>query len=301
VPVEPPAPPPVPAVPARRPPPSPHEVVVLFDARTPGYAEIARHVASELAAERFRIATAAIERETAPEPLAALRGKPRAIVVAVGREAVEAARAELPTTPIVFCQVFNYQDLLANAPIWGVHSVPPLGLQLRSWKTVDASLARVGLIVSATHEDLAGEALQAAEAIGAQVSREISSSDRETLYLFKRLAPQLDGLWLFPDNRILSPDVLQELLSYAVAHRVGVLVFNEALLQWGALLAASSTTTDVAAGVVSVVERVAAGRTRDLPAMTPLSEVQLQLNELTAQKLGLTAAHPSRWVMREPD
>jgi hypothetical protein len=52
--------------------------------------------------------------------------------------------------------------------------------------------------------------------------------------VFKRLAPQIDGLWLVPDDRILSPAVLRELLNYAVSHGVRVCVFSDTLLQWGA-------------------------------------------------------------------
>jgi hypothetical protein len=171
-------------------------------------------------------------------------------------------------------------------------------LQLRSWKAVDASLQRIGLIVSEPQATLIQDAARAASLIQAEIDYEVSSSDRETLYLFKRLAPEIDGLWLFPDNRILSPGLLQELLDYALSHDVGVLVFNKELLPWGALLSINGTAADVARGVRGVLERVIAGQTQGLPAMTPLSEVEVQVNAPVARQLGITGASPIPWVLR---
>ena len=296
-------PPPEPAVPVPAAPvaPSPRrqEVVVLFEAGTSNYAAVAAEIAGLLPADRYRVSQLAIGDEAAS--IEAFRTKSVA-VVAVGLKAVETARAQLPGKPIVFCQVFAYEEVLAGGGrIWGVHSVPPLALQLKNWKAVDPTLQTVALILSEAPAQLAAEAVRAAATIAADVRFETSSSDRETLYLFKRLASEVDGLWLFPDNRVLSPDVLRELLSYASSHGVGVLTLNEALLQWGALLSASSTPADVAQTVRSVLGRVVAGRTQNLPAMTPLSVVELRINQGIATTLGLPIIPQSRWIARDPD
>ena len=148
---------------------------------------------------------------------------------------------------------------------------------------------------------MADEARRAASALAADLLVETSASDRETLYLFRRLATAVDGLWLLPDNAALSPQVLRELLSYASSRGIGVLTFNEALLARGALLTATAVPADVAATVQHVVERVVAGRTADLPAMTPLSAAELTVNPSVAAELGLPPIAEPRWVTREPD
>jgi hypothetical protein len=280
--------------------PRPHEVVVLFRTDAPAQAEIATVLETLLPDQRYRVVQVPLD-PAAPDALADMRVSHGAVAVAIGREAVEAARTHLPATALVFCQVFNYQNLLGAERTWGVQSVPPLGLQLATWKALDNSLHRIGLIVSEGHAELVDEATQAATVAAAEVSAAVSSSDRETLYLFKRLAPELDGLWLLPDNSILSPSVLQEVLTYALTHRISVLVLNDALLDWGALLSASSTAADVAFTVRGVIERVVSGRTELLPAMTPLSEVEFQVNRSVADRLGIPVGQQSRWVLREPD
>lgn len=274
-----------------------HRIVLLYPGGAAADSEIAAAIAARLEPERFDVTL--VDVETSGEPLS---GQPAAVAVAVGRAAAVRALAMVPGRPVVVCQVFNYQELMSgDAPLWGVHALPPLALQLRGWKAADASLERIGLIVSEAHAALVPEFLAAARQIGAGVEIERSASDRETLYLFKRMAPRIDGLWLLPDNAILSPGVLRELLGYALSHEVGVLGFSEALLPWGALLSARSVPDDVAASVQGVLEQIIAGRLERLERMTPLSTVALDFNPEAARRLGLAIVPDTTWVLHEPD
>ena len=130
------------------------------------------------------------------------------------------------------------------------------------------------------------------------VRHEISSSDRETLYLFKRLAPQIDGLWLVPDDRILSPAVLRDVLNYAVTHGIRVCAFSDALLDWGALLSASSTPGDTARTLYRVLETMMAGGTNNVPSLTPVSELVVRINPMVAGRLGMTLPPHASWLIR---
>jgi ABC-type uncharacterized transport system substrate-binding protein len=185
--------------------------------------------------------------------------------------------------------------------MWGVRALPPLALQLRGWRSIDPTLRTVALIVSDPDAELATEAREAAGIAAADLLVETSTSDRETLYLFRRMAAGVDGLWLLPDSAALGPSTLREILSYAAARGIGVLTFNDALLARGALLSATSVAADVAATVRGIVERVVAGRTRDLPVMTPLSAAEFAINAQLAATLGLPPVSATRWVTREPD
>lgn len=287
---------PVPAPAA--PPPPPAEIALILDTTTPAHAPVAAEIEAALPARRFRVT-----RFTSAEAagLAALRGRP-VTVVAVGTEAVRAARAALPDQPLVFCQVPSDDEALqAGGAIWGVEPLPPLALQLESWQAVDPTLRTVVLIVGAAGAALADEARAAAASLATDLIVETSASDRETLYLFRRLATAVDGLWLLPDNDALSPQVLRELLRYASSRGVGVLTFNDALLARGALMSATAVPADVAANVARVVERVAAGRTAGLPPLTPLSAAELTINVSVAAALGLPPVAVPRWVTRVAD
>jgi ABC-type uncharacterized transport system substrate-binding protein len=298
----PPAPPPPKPTPAPRPKPPPvRDVVVLFQEGSDAYREVAANILEQLPAARYRPVLVALHVPDSPDLLAPLVALRPAVAIAVGREAADFARAHLASTPLVFCQVFNYQELFESGrQIWGVQPMPPLALQMRGWSTVDPSRRRIGMIVSEGQKSLVAEA-RAVAGSAVEIKAEVSSSDRDTLYLFKRLAPQVNGLWLFPDNKILSPPVLRELMTYAVAHGVGVLVSNDALLSWGALASASSTPADVARNVRGVLDRVSGGSTSGLPAMTPLTEIKLQVNAGVARALGVADVPQAALVLRDPD
>jgi len=298
----PPPPPPPKPTPAPKPKPKPvRDVVVLFQEGSDSYREVAAQILEQLPSARYRPVLVPLHVPDSPDLLAPLVALRPAVAIAVGREAVDFARTHLASTPLVFCQVFNYQELFESGrQIWGVQPMPPLALQLRGWSSVDPSRTRIGMIVSEAQKSLVAEA-RAAAGGSVEIKAEVSTSDRDTLYLFKRLAPQVNGLWLFPDNKILSPPVLRELMSYATAHGVGVLVSNDALLSWGALASASSTPADVARIVRGVLDRVSAGSTAGLPAMTPLTEIKLQVNAGVARALGVSDVPQAALVLREPD
>ncbi len=270
---------------------------MVFDTEAASAAATAAAIADALPAKDYRVVTVG---STSLAPTAP-RAQP-AVVIAVGLAAVDAARARLPGLPIVFCQVFAYEDVLKDGgSIWGVHSLPPLELQLKAWRGIDPRLRSVAVILGEARNELMAEAAAAAAAANVEMRFETSHSDRETLYLFKRMATQVDGLWLLPDNRVLSPGVLRELMSYASSHGVGVLALNESLLRVGALASAVAVPADIAATVRRVAERVAAGKTQDLPPMTALHAAELRVNPTVAAALGLPHPADAHWVVRDAD
>lgn len=263
------------------------EIAILFDGAISDYSAVAARLSERLPPDRYRVTPIPMGPREGSQLPEALRGRPRLYVVAIGLEAARMARDGLDA-PIVFAQVFNYQELLVEGrPIRGVSALPPFALQAREWKRLDPELRRLGVIVSERHAHLVGEAAEGAAGAGLVLEHLTSTSDQETLYLFRRLAPLIDGLWLIPDEGILSPPVVRDLLGYAVAHGVRVLVSSDVFLEWGASLSATSTASDVADAVRTVLERMIAGEVDALPAMTPLSEVTVRVNPQVADRLGL--------------
>lgn len=194
-------------------------------------------------------------------------------VIAIGVRAAQSAVA-MSRQPVVFSQVFNYRHHeLLNDNTRGVAALPPLDAQLAAWRDLDPSLQRVGLIIGDGHDDLVTEAEIAAQRHGLELDVEISSSDQETLYIFRRMVRDIDGFLLLPDNRILSSRVLQEMMTEARRHRVPVSVPNDAMLPLGAAVSMSASAADIARTIVRVVRAIQAGDIDDLPPVTGLSEI----------------------------
>jgi ABC-type uncharacterized transport system substrate-binding protein len=197
------------------------------------------------------------------------------VVIAIGLHAAERAMALSPV-PVVFCQVFNIDWTDAAVTVKGVAAIPPLSLQVNAWKRLDPSLDDIGAILGEGHDELIAEGTRATAMNGIELHYRIAASDRETLYIFNRMAPHIDGFWLFPDNRVLSLPVLEEMLKYASRHKVRVVVFNESLLEMGAAMSVTAVDTDIAATVVSVANRIVNGETDSIPAISPLHEVNFR-------------------------
>src|SRR3954470_2535382 len=111
----PPEPPPPKPTPAPRPKPPPaRDVVVLFQEGSDDYREGAAKILEQLPAARYRAVLVPLHVPDSPDLLAPLVALRPAAAIAVGREAVDFARAHLASTPLVFCQVFNYRELFES-------------------------------------------------------------------------------------------------------------------------------------------------------------------------------------------
>jgi ABC-type uncharacterized transport system substrate-binding protein len=196
--------------------------------------------------------------------------------------------------PVVFSQVFNFSEYdLGGENLKGVAVLPPLRLQIKAWRELDPSISNIGAILGPGHEALIAETNEALQQEGVKFHYAIAGSDRETLYLFNRLVRDLDGYLLFPDNRILSRAVLEEMMNYASRHRVQVAVFNRALLESGAVLSASSVPADIAETIAGVLEALIENKAASLPVLSSLSKIDIATNPVLTEKFGLDAPHPT--------
>jgi ABC-type uncharacterized transport system substrate-binding protein len=289
--------PPVPAVPPE-PATPPGPVAIVVSSPAAGYQTVAAALVQQLGEREHHVYELAGDTVDVEQIFAAIRKLNNPLTVAIGLPAAQAV-SRLHNGPAVFCQVFNYApEHLALTRMRGVAAFPPLDLQIEAWKAISPKLMNVGAIVGPGHDELMSNATFAATAAGVDLQHLVAGSDREALYVFKRMAADLDGLWLFPDNRILSASVLREMLGYALRRDVQVLVFNPSLLKLGALLSASSQADDIAATVLQLLDAMATEEPSSLPELTNLSAMEVELNPSVAGQFGVVAGGAQRRVMR---
>jgi ABC-type uncharacterized transport system substrate-binding protein len=261
------------------------------------YATLANELARLLPRDAYKVTRVEVDTEASAGRLQSLQRRTDVAVIAIGLPAARIARDRF-NGPVIFSEVFNYQELLVKGrTIRGVSPMPPLDLQAREWKKLDPKIRRLGLIVAQSHSELITQAQTAAKASSLSLIHETSSSDRETLYIFKRMASQIDGLWLVPDDRIVSPGVLRELLNYASSHGVPVCVFNDALLQWGAFMSATPTSAETARTLRRLLDSTSKGGMNG-PQVSTVSEVLIRLNVDVARHFGLSSPQRAAWVVR---
>lgn len=209
--------------------------------------------------------------------------------IAVGHKAAILLAKETQI-PVIFCQVFNSDtEILLKDHVRGVAVIPPLTDQIQAWLEVNPNLETIGTILGEGHQTLLDEAQSATATQDIEFVFKRAESDKEALYHFKRMAPGLDGFWLFPDNRILSESVIRQLLAYALRHRVQVTVFTPALLSQGAFMSAASNEQDVALQVLSILDQIKVDRIAQVPRLTPLNDIRIEFSSWVSAQTVLTA------------
>lgn len=272
------------------PPPAPRKVepkplptvAIVLTSRQPAYEDVANELVDHL--ENFTIYDLSDRSQPPVTALRLINDSNSDAVVAIGLRAAKSSLA-MAKIPVVFSQVFNYQEHnLVTGNSRGVSSLAPLDAHLAAWKKVDPTLARVGMIIGDGHDELVSEAELAAEKYGVELFIQVTRSDQETLYHFKRMIREIDGFWLFPDNRVLSPRVLKDMLSQANRRQVPVAVSHEAMLSMGAAISVSSVASDIAATIIDVLRQINAGNIDKVPPLSNLSEVRVVTNDELLQQ-----------------
>ena len=266
-------------VPAPPPEPQPerHRIAILLSDNVPTYEAIADQIVRRAPENEYKILNLDRNPELPASALVSIDQFDPDKLVAIGLSAARAGQ-KVPDVPMVFCQVFNYQDHnLISLKAKGIKFLPPFSLQLEIWKELSPNLRKVGLIIGPNQEELVAEIRQAAEQFQVELLTETVQSDKEALYAFKRLTAQIQGFWLLPDNRVLSPTVLREMVSYGRKHGNQTVVFSPQLLSLGADISFSSNDADVADAVLRVLSN-AADEELSGPSMTSLTTLRAEIN-----------------------
>ena len=251
-------------------------VAIVMTSNQPAYADVAVELAERL--ENYQVYDLGDDSQPPVSVLRLINDSDSSVVVAIGLQAAQSSVA-MAEKPVVFSQVFNHQDhKLLNGNSRGIASIPPLDAQIAAWKKIDPTMVRIGVIIGEGHEDLIEDARRAAEKHEIELRVQVTHSDQETLYFFRRMVRDIDGFWLFPDNRILSGRVLQEMLADANRQQVPVTVPTDSMLQLGATLSISTVAADIARTIVKVIREIQSGRLNAVPPITQLSEIRVETN-----------------------
>jgi ABC-type uncharacterized transport system substrate-binding protein len=284
-----PAPPPIPPEPAR--PAPPVRTALLLSDDIPAFSAIAEEIVARVGNAPISIHNL----DGNPANVSRIRAEAAEAdrLIAVGLFAASVAR-EIEGKPLVFCQVFNYQDHdLISASSKGVKLLPPFDLQLDAWLELAPGLKRIGIIVGPGQEQLVEEIRTATQARQIELAVQTVQSDKEALYNFKRMTQDIEGLWLLPDNRVLSPEVVREIMSYSARHRTQVVVFGANLLDLGALVSVKSDPGDIAERVLERLADVGSGEQIPGPDMQSLTMLDIDVNAEVARYLGLNVVPQS--------
>lgn len=222
------------------------------------------------------------------------------VIVAIGLPAARLAQG-LSGKKVVFCQVFNYEDTELVTP-WmkGVSATAPVREQFRVWKALYPKLTSVGVITGKNLQGLMEEAQAAAKENQIRLDHVEVRSDKETLYAYKQLAPKIQGLWLVPDNRVLSHEVIRDMMSYSVKQGKQVAVFSHELLGLGGLVSAESSYADIAEQVLARIKQAQEYAGVPGAPVAALTKANIRINTVMASRLNLALSKTLRGMAYVP-
>jgi len=253
--------------------PLPSVSIILTNSQ-PAYADVARQLTQHF--DNYEIYDLSKDDRPPVTILRVINDSNPGAVIAIGLRAARSSVA-MSDHPVVFSQVFNYEHHeLLQKNSRGVAALPPVDAQIAAWKEVDPSVKRIGLIIGEGHEELVAAAELAAQRHDIDLVVQIARSDQETLYFFRRMIRDVDGLWLLPDNRILSSRVLQQMLAEAKQRRFPVSVPSESMLSLGAMISMTTQASDIAETIADVVRKIAAGNIEGVSPITQLSAITVK-------------------------
>jgi ABC-type uncharacterized transport system substrate-binding protein len=267
-------------------PPSLRYVPVVYGAEAPVFRTIARSLKQKLgsAATLYPLSRDPVQQE---QQLRRIQARNPGQVVAIGLHAMGWSKA-LEGPQVVFCEIFDHSRAgMVTAKTKGVSLIPPPEQLFARWRALSPSLHRVLVISGPGLEKQVSAATAAAHANGVKLVHRVVRTDKEYVYAYKRAASRYQGLWLLPDNRVLSRSAILSVMTYSVRHGKQVAVFSPELLQLGGLISAQAVPDDVAD---QVVRRLQAGVGRNElpgPAVVDLTRSDLRINREVARQLDL--------------
>jgi len=265
----------------------PKDIAIILSDNSPAFTGVLREIQRQYK-NHIEIFNLGNREGTHPQILKKVQSSASPVVVAIGLPAAHLAR-NLSGKKVVFCQVFNYENEgLISPSMKGVSAVVPVRDQFRTWKTLAPGLKKVGVITGNNLRGLVEEAYAAANENHLELIHVEVRSDKETLYAYKQLSSKVQGLWLVPDNRVLSRNTIRDMMSYSVKEGMQVLVFSRELLSLGGVMSIEGNYADVAEQVIVRVRQAQESSGMPGADLSPLAKNNMRINSVMANRMGLT-------------
>lgn len=207
-------------------------------------------------------------------------------VVTLGLPAARAGR-NLQDKQTVFSQIVNYpQYNLVDSASKGVDALPAVEPLFRDWHRLSPEVKKVLVITGPNLGYYLVPAMRAAKKYGIELVHKQVKYDREYLYESKQ-AQDVQGQWIIPDNRVISRQLLKDLLAYNSHAGRQTLVFNNSLLQYGGLMMVEPDPADIGRLVAARLEQSIGHTGVPGPDVLAVIHNRIELNPLVAKQLGI--------------
>lgn len=219
------------------------------------------------------------------------RKTPPQIVFAVGPQAAEFARKNLPeSVPIIFVMVLDPERQNLKAPnITGIRMEVPLRTQLEALKGIIPQVKKVGVLYNPKiSEPLIQQASEIAQELGFQILASRVERKEDSILGLQLFANGIDVFWLIPDATVANAEVFKELLKFTTQNRIPFFAFSDAFVKNRALFSLSPSNDGIGLQACEIARRIVSGTPpSQIPWEYPKNLI-LSINITTAQQLGFS-------------
>ncbi len=218
---------------------------------------------------------------------AAARLKPVALF-ALGAPAAHAGRSALPSLPLTFAMVVNWERYgLDRGPVSGVTVELPVAALFTRFKLILPQVNIIGVIHSpATDPARIERARQAAASLGITLVEEAVAYPDEVAGAYRRMRTEIDALWMVPDSTVVSLRNFEYLSSRTRRDQVAFLAFSENFVRAGALMSIAPNYETMGSQAAVLLERLIENPASPPPVQAPMGST-LVVNEAVAQRMSM--------------
>jgi putative ABC transport system substrate-binding protein len=189
---------------------------------------------------RARFAVHSLEEEAAliAQVLQDVKQGGVAFMLTLGTAAMQRARQDITTVPIITGLVVSADDLKGATNVSGVTLEFPVTLQLQWLRRFLPTAKTIGVIYNSKENQQKIEAAsRAAQELGLTLESQHVQGARELPTAFETLAKKIDVLWGVVDDLVLTPQTAKHFLLFSFQNRIPFVGLSTAWVKAGALYA----------------------------------------------------------------
>ena len=192
-----------------------------------------------LSAAKAELPSSPVLELTSPDLAAQLQRAEPAVALAIGQRALQMIQARQPQLPIVYCMVLGSAAPTART-VTGVRLEVQPEQQLALLRSVHPEAKRLGVLYDP--RTFSGYVAEVSKSVGPSGVTLVSRPVSDGLAVRPVLAQMIEGidaLWLLPDPSLITSDMFNFLLVYTLEHKVALFGFFDSLTRAGALASVS--------------------------------------------------------------
>ncbi len=211
------------------------------------------------------------------------------LVFAVGIHAAVLSKAQFANIPIIFCMVINHERFnLQGSNITCISTEVSVENQFAYLKELLGTVRNLGVIYDPLkNRNIISKAILVAKEFKFNLIKAEVTSNKEVTSALKKIANEIDVLWIIPDSTVITISSLSVILETALKHRLPTFCYSGIIVKEGAMASISPDYTDIGIRAAWMAQTLLNSPTVTSLGIKQPDKLKSYLNIQTANKIGI--------------